>query len=45
VDYTRAKYVRPAKGQKGLALYTHFKTIAVEPKTPDDIATTGEGRR
>jgi len=34
VDYTRAKYVRPAKGQKGLALYTHFKTVAVQPKAP-----------
>lgn len=42
VDYTRAKYVRPAKGPKGLALYTHYKTIAVEPKGPDDIAMTDE---
>lgn len=32
VDYTKARYVRPVKGQKGLALYTHFKTVAVEPK-------------
>jgi len=29
VDYTRARYVRPAKGQKGLAFYTNFKTIAL----------------
>lgn len=35
VDYTRAKYVRPAKGQKGLAFYTNFKTVAVEPKLPN----------
>ncbi len=34
VDYTRARYVRPAKGKKGLALYTNFKTVAVEPKLP-----------
>ena len=45
VDYTKAKYVRPVKGQKGLALYTHFKTVAVEPKGPDEIAMTGERRR
>lgn len=45
VDYTRAKYVRPAKGPKGLALYTHFKTIAVEPKAPEGIAMTDERRR
>ncbi|MFN3420471.1 MAG: NFACT family protein [Armatimonadota bacterium] len=36
VDYTRAKYVRPAKGQKGLAFYTNFKTVAVEPKLPNE---------
>jgi predicted ribosome quality control (RQC) complex YloA/Tae2 family protein len=36
VDYTRARYVRPAKGQKGLAFYTNFKTIAVEPKLPTE---------
>lgn len=36
VDYTRARYVRPAKGQKGLAFYTNFKTIAVEPKLPSE---------
>ncbi|MCX7967449.1 MAG: NFACT family protein [Armatimonadetes bacterium] len=35
VDYTRARYVRPAKGQKGLAFYTNFKTVAVEPKLPN----------
>lgn len=34
VDYTFARYVRPAKGKKGLALYTNFKTVAVEPKLP-----------
>lgn len=34
VDYTRARYVRPVKGQKGLALYTHFKTLVVEPQLP-----------
>jgi len=36
VDYTRARYVRPAKGQKGLAFYTNFKTVAVEPKLPSN---------
>ncbi len=36
VDYTRAKYVRPAKGHKGLAFYTNFKTVAVEPKLPNE---------
>ncbi len=35
VDYTRARYVRPAKGQKGMALYTNFKTVAVTPRLPD----------
>lgn len=34
VDYTRAKYVRPVKGKKGLVLYTNFKTVSVEPKSP-----------
>lgn len=32
VDYTKARYVRPARGQKGLVFYINFKTIAVEPK-------------
>lgn len=36
VDYTRAKYVRPTKGHKGLAFYTNFKTVAVEPKLPNE---------
>lgn len=40
VDYTRARYVRPVKGQKGLALYTHFKTIAVTPQLPEDSEPT-----
>ena len=34
VDYTRAKYVRPVKEKKGLVLYTNFKTVSVEPKSP-----------
>lgn len=41
VDYTRARYVRSVKGQKGLALYTHFKTVAVTPRLPENEAILG----